>query len=153
MVSTGPAAVSSQSDSMSKAYPKQSAEGIATAPRPPTPVLNHAHLSPPPSPTIPPDLGSLHINDRHPESSSASHQHLPEDATLPVRTDTDEIRFSGKEKGKGKALDGAVIAELGREGVVEELYYRPYRSEDEDLGELMRLVESELSEPYVYLPL
>ncbi|KAI9633171.1 acyl-CoA N-acyltransferase [Dioszegia hungarica] len=35
----------------------------------------------------------------------------------------------------------------GPEGYVGELYYRQYRSEVEDLGELMRLVEEELSEP------
>jgi hypothetical protein len=34
----------------------------------------------------------------------------------------------------------------------DELYYRTYRSEEEDLAGVKRLIDQELSEPYVPLP-
>lgn len=57
-------------------------------------------------------------------------------------------------KGKGKSPDRAhgILAEP--EGVLKDekgdtLYYRAFRNEAEDLEGMMKLIEAELSEPYV----
>lgn len=48
-------------------------------------------------------------------------------------------------KGKGRALD-SVTEEDGPSAEVE-IFYRPFRSEQEDMEDIMRLVQAELSEP------
>lgn len=54
-----------------------------------------------------------------------------------------------KDKGKGRA-ETTDTKHLDRNGIDGQgLYYRKFRSEAEDLEGMMRLVEQELSEPYV----
>jgi hypothetical protein len=51
--------------------------------------------------------------------------------------------YSGRNKGKEKSTD---------QDDSDGLYYRTFSNEEEDLENLMRLVEGELSEPYVLPP-
>lgn len=125
--------------------------------RPASPILNHAHT---PSRTYCTDdlpaIDCLSVDDFTLRSQISRSR---------AQSPTSENRFVGLDKGKGKArndeleegndqlfpLRGDDLRSRGsaRGRDIGELYYRAYSSEEEDLAELMRLVEEELSEPYV----
>lgn len=76
------------------------------------------------------------------EEGSSFLTSTPDPPTIPHQPPYRSL--SPSNKGKGRALD--VIPETVDIGGME-LYYRAYRSEEEDVEDIMRLVEQELSEP------
>ncbi|WWD19998.1 hypothetical protein CI109_104471 [Kwoniella shandongensis] len=94
-------------------------------------------------------LSSLHAPEASPTDDAGPSSSVGP-SSIPISFSTPKSG-SGIDKGKSpqREIHGLLHpSESGRDGHRDELYFRTYRNEEEDLRGIMSLVEQELSEPY-----
>ncbi|WVQ83242.1 hypothetical protein IAT38_005381 [Cryptococcus sp. DSM 104549] len=110
-------------------------------PPPPAPASSSSS-GPPPLPTVPRPPAHALPSLSHPSASASTSINSINPSTQERSTPTHPTEPPNEAEGSSTAK-ASLVDSKG-----DELFYRAYRSETEDLDDLMRLVEQELSEPY-----